>query len=427
MTVSSSLNRKAYTGDGVTTSFSTSPVVFYDSDELDVYVVTTATGASTTLTENTHYTVSGGAGSTGTVNLAGGSSPYGAPSASQTLVIVRTLDLVQEFDPQNNDGSDADNIERAFDKLTMMAQQNAAGLARSLRLADSDVTGASLTVPTPSASKLIGWDSAGTALENKAAADVDLTTVTAFIQTLLDDTSAATARTTLDAMQDVFTTRGDLVRAGASGVAERVALGAAGTVLTSDGTDAVWGAGLPVGVTLPYAGTAAPSGYLLCYGQAVSRTTYADLFAVVSTTYGSGDGSTTFNVPDLRGRSVFGKDDMGGSAASRLTNGNSGITGTTLGAAGGDERLYQHLHAAGTLATASGGAHTHTVNTTSGAGVAGSNNVLQEVIDAPTGTAPTNSDGAHTHTMSGSTANTGGNTTSQNIPPALVLNWIIKT
>lgn len=197
MTVSSSLNRKAYTGDGVTTSFSTSPVVFYDSDELDVYVVTTATGASTTLTENTHYTVSGGAGSTGTVNLAGGSSPYGAPSASQTLVIVRTLDLVQEFDPQNNDGSDADNIERAFDKLTMMAQQNAAAIARSFKLADSDVSGASAEVPTPSASKLIGWNSAGTALENKAAADVDLTIVTAYIQTLLDDADAATAQATL--------------------------------------------------------------------------------------------------------------------------------------------------------------------------------------------------------------------------------------
>ena len=197
MTVSSSLNRKAYTGDGVTTSFSTSPVVFYDSDELDVYVVTTATGASTTLTENTHYTVSGGSGSTGTVSLAGGSSPYGAPSASQTLVIVRTLDLVQEFDPQNNDGSDADNIERAFDKLTMMAQQNAAAIARAFKLADSDVSGASTEVPTPSASKLIGWNSAGTALENKAAADVDLTIVTAYIQTLLDDADAATAQATL--------------------------------------------------------------------------------------------------------------------------------------------------------------------------------------------------------------------------------------
>jgi microcystin-dependent protein len=72
------------------------------------------------------------------------------------------------------------------------------------------------------------------------------------------------------------------------------------------------------GVILPYAGTAAPNGFLLCYGQAVSRTAYAALFSVISTTYGVGDGSTTFNLPDLRGRAVAGKDDMGGSAANRL-------------------------------------------------------------------------------------------------------------
>lgn len=246
--------------------------------------------------------------------------------------------------------------------------------------------------------------------------------------------TAADARTNLDVMQDVFTTRGDLVRGGIGGVAERLSLGASGTILSSDGTDAVWTtpavvASVPVGVTLPYAGSSAPIGYLLCYGQAVSRTTYADLFTAISTTYGVGDGSTTFNVPDLRGRSVFGKDDMGGSAANRLTNGNSGITGTTLGASGGDERLYQHLHAAGTLAAASGGAHTHTVDRHSG-GTGGSSSVgvLEAFSDSSsTGTVPTSSSGAHTHTMSGSTANTGGNTTSQNIPPALVLNWIIKT
>ena len=62
------------------------------------------------------------------------------------------------------------------------------------------------------------------------------------METLLDDTAAAIARTTLDAQQDVFTTRGDLVRGGVAGAAERVALGASGTVLTSDGTDAAWAA-----------------------------------------------------------------------------------------------------------------------------------------------------------------------------------------
>lgn len=91
---------------------------------------------------------------------------------------------------------------------------------------------------------------------------------------------------------------------------------------------------VPAGVMAPYAGSTAPSGWLMCYGQAVSRTTYATLFAAISTTYGVGDGSTTFNLPDARGRAVAGKDDMGGVSANRLT---SPINGDTLGAAGGAE------------------------------------------------------------------------------------------
>lgn len=55
-----------------------------------------------------------------------------------------------------------------------------------------------------------------------------------------------------------------------------------------------------------FAGSTAPTGWLLCDGSAVSRTTYADLYAVIGTTYGNGDGSTTFNVPDLRGRVAVG-------------------------------------------------------------------------------------------------------------------------
>ncbi len=63
---------------------------------------------------------------------------------------------------------------------------------------------------------------------------------------------------------------------------------------------------LPPGIFMPYAGAAAPSGWLLCDGGAVSRSTYAGLFAVIGTTYGVGDGATTFNVPDLRGRTPVG-------------------------------------------------------------------------------------------------------------------------
>lgn len=62
----------------------------------------------------------------------------------------------------------------------------------------------------------------------------------------------------------------------------------------------------PAGVVITYAGSTAPEGWLLCDGSAVSRDTYATLFDVIGTTYGVGDGSTTFNVPDLSGRVVIG-------------------------------------------------------------------------------------------------------------------------
>jgi hypothetical protein len=94
---------------------------------------------------------------------------------------------------------------------------------------------------------------------------------------------------------------------------------------------------VPIGTQVPYAGATAPSGWLLCYGQAVSRTTYALLFAVIGIAYGAGDGSTTFNLPDKRGRASIGADNMGGSAANRVTQAVSGILATTVGSAGGDQ------------------------------------------------------------------------------------------
>lgn len=64
----------------------------------------------------------------------------------------------------------------------------------------------------------------------------------------------------------------------------------------------------PTGVLLPFAGSAAPGGWLLADGTPISRTTYAALFAVIGTTYGVGDGSTTFNLPNMQGRIPVGRD-----------------------------------------------------------------------------------------------------------------------
>ena len=63
----------------------------------------------------------------------------------------------------------------------------------------------------------------------------------------------------------------------------------------------------PIGAILAYGGTTAPTGWLFCQGQQVSRALYSELFAVIGTTYGSGDGSTTFNLPDFRGRTAIGE------------------------------------------------------------------------------------------------------------------------
>lgn len=90
---------------------------------------------------------------------------------------------------------------------------------------------------------------------------------------------------------------------------------------------------LPAGLVFDYAGATPPTGFLLCYGQAISRTTYAKLFAAIGTTYGAGDGSTTFNLPDYRGVVTAGLDNMGGVAAGRMTA--PWIAGTTLGAMSG--------------------------------------------------------------------------------------------
>ncbi len=98
-----------------------------------------------------------------------------------------------------------------------------------------------------------------------------------------------------------------------------------------------------VGEIKDFAGNSTPSGYVPCDGRALSRTVYATLFNVLGIVYGSGNGSTTFNVPDFRGRVAVGADDMGGTRANRLTN-LSGASGL-LGSFGGHQLLQQHDHA----------------------------------------------------------------------------------
>src|SRR5215469_13139557 len=100
---------------------------------------------------------------------------------------------------------------------------------------------------------------------------------------------------------------------------------------------------LPIGSLQTFAGATAPPRWLVCDGRAVSRSTYALLYGVIGTTYGVGDGGSTFNIPDMRSRAMFGLDNMGGTAAGRVTSA-SGMPGTTLGGAGGNQLLTSHTH-----------------------------------------------------------------------------------
>lgn len=167
---------------------------------------------------------------------------------------------------------------------------------------------------------------------------------------------------------------------------------------------AVTGGLIPSGLVSPFAGTAAPTGWLLCDGGAVSRSAYAALFSSIGTTYGAGDGTTTFNLPDLRGRVAAGKDNMGGTAASRLTSSSAAaLSGSTLGAAGGSQ---QHQLTVAELAS-----HGHDVN----------------VGETPASALTPGGVAIHQYLYYGAVAlPTGGDQPHNNVQPTLILNYIIK-
>ena len=103
---------------------------------------------------------------------------------------------------------------------------------------------------------------------------------------------------------------------------------------------------IPARTILAWGGTTAPDGYLLCNGQAVNRTTYADLYAVIGTSFGSGNGSTTFHLPDFRGRFLRGVDGGVGSDPDRLTRtamNSGGNAGDAVGSVQQDA-FEQHEH-----------------------------------------------------------------------------------
>lgn len=103
---------------------------------------------------------------------------------------------------------------------------------------------------------------------------------------------------------------------------------------------------IPAGTILPFGGTVAPSGFLLCNGQTVSRTDYSDLYAAIGDNFGNGNGSTTFHVPDLRGRFLRGVDSGVGNDPDRATRtamNSGGNIGDNVGSVQ-DDAFESHSH-----------------------------------------------------------------------------------
>ena len=128
--------------------------------------------------------------------------------------------------------------------------------------------------------------------------------------------SGATApewATDASGMSNPMTTTGDTIYSSSGSTPARLGIGSTGQVLTVAAGIPSWAtpAATPVGTVIFYAKNTAPTGFLKANGAAVSRSTYADLFTAIGTTFGVGDGSTTFNVPDMRGYFVRGWADDG--------------------------------------------------------------------------------------------------------------------
>lgn len=175
---------------------------------------------------------------------------------------------------------------------------------------------------------------------------------------------------------------------------------------------------VPSGTVFHFAGSAAPTGWLICDGSAVSRTTYATLFTAIGTTYGSGDGSTTFNLPDCRGIFIAG-------------TGSQAVGGVTYTRTHGDKQgdaMQGHRHS-GTTSSNNAGRMRFRTPAGFSASVNDSNYMVMST-SSPTGFEAPNQE-AHSHTVTTTAytvdgANGTPRTAAETRPANIAMNHIIK-
>jgi len=219
------------------------------------------------------------------------------------------------------------------------------------------------------------------------------------------------------------------------GTGTSLSSGSTGQVLQASGSGVAWAdVAVPTGAVMPFLGSVAPTGWFIMDGTPISRTTYSVLFAMLGTTYGVGDGSTTFNLPIMAGRYPIGINsgdatadvlgETGGTASSAHShvavtwptysvNSHTHPIGTIVASS-----VPAHTHGVGSLTSSSAGSHSHpgvnwNIAWSHTAGTAGtprfyrgSNSTDSSTV--PNGTVDVGSSGAHTHTFSG-TVGTGAN------------------
>lgn len=313
MSVATTARKQQFTLDGATADF-TFTFRALTSAPSDIKCMTTTSGTDTIHTYTTDYTVSVNSnGVGGTLSLV---DPAGIGLG--TLTVYRETTNKQESDYDDYNQFPADTLETDLDIRTLVSQEQDEGLDRTLKLSIS-TTDVSAELPAPEANKVLSWNDAADALKNVdvvGQGSIELPIPVANGGTAGE--TAAEARTNLSAaksgfnsditgMASVTITSGTITTLQATTATistlkittENVTTATIGTLSVTTLTGVTF---VTTGSILLWPTDTAPSGYVLCDGSAISRTTYSDLFAIISTDYGVGDGSTTFNVPNLKGK-----------------------------------------------------------------------------------------------------------------------------